>query len=113
MVQESFMSTSIYVLSRNDPRQLETFRQLAPERSEAHDALPICIMDTLYLLARYHGTGELHEHEYLRLVAQRSTTVGDLPAARPGKIGSTRRSSDLYNGHLIFTGSLPWYRRAS
>ena len=28
------MSTSIYVLSRNDPRQLETFRQLAPEGVE-------------------------------------------------------------------------------
>ena len=30
----------------------------------------VCIMDALQLLARYHGTGELHEHEYLRLVAQ-------------------------------------------
>ena len=28
------MSTSIYVLSRNDPRQLETFRKLAPEGVE-------------------------------------------------------------------------------
>ena len=28
------MSTSIYVLSRNDPRQLETFQQLAPEGVE-------------------------------------------------------------------------------
>ena len=28
------MSTSIYVLSRNDPRQLETFRQLVPEGVE-------------------------------------------------------------------------------
>ena len=28
------MSTSIYVLSRNDPRQLETFRRLAPEGVE-------------------------------------------------------------------------------
>ena len=34
MAQESFMSTSIYVLSRNDSRQLETFRQLAPEGVE-------------------------------------------------------------------------------
>jgi phosphoglycerate dehydrogenase-like enzyme len=34
MAQESFMSTSIYVLSRNDPRQLETFRKLAPEGVE-------------------------------------------------------------------------------
>ena len=28
------MSTSIYVLSRDDPRQLETFRKLAPEGVE-------------------------------------------------------------------------------
>ena len=28
----------------------------------------VCIIDTLHLLARDHGTGELHEHEYLRLV---------------------------------------------
>lgn len=30
----------------------------------------LCIMDALHVLAQYHGTGELHEHEYLRLVAQ-------------------------------------------
>src|SRR5262249_20838493 len=47
----------------------------------------ICIMNALHLLDRYHGTGELHEYVYLRLVAQRSTTVGDLPEARPGRCG--------------------------
>ena len=46
----------------------------AKEVAEAHTVLAaaplVCIMDTLHLLARYHGTGELHEHKYLRLVAQ-------------------------------------------
>lgn len=32
--------------------------------------LLVCIMDALHSLARDHGTGELHEHEYLRFIAQ-------------------------------------------
>jgi phosphoglycerate dehydrogenase-like enzyme len=34
MVQEGFMSTRVYILSRDDPRQLETFRRVAPEDTE-------------------------------------------------------------------------------
>ena len=45
----------------------------AQEVTAAHTVLAVmhlvCIMDILHLLARYYGTGELHEHEYLRLVA--------------------------------------------
>ena len=45
----------------------------ANEVTDAHTGLAVmhlvCIMDALHVLARYHGTGELHEHEYLRLVA--------------------------------------------
>ena len=46
----------------------------AKEVTDAHLVLAVqylvCIMDILHLLARYYGTGELHEHEYLRLVAR-------------------------------------------
>jgi hypothetical protein len=45
----------------------------AKEVADVHTVLAamhlVCIMDTLHLLARYHGTGGLHEHEYLCLVA--------------------------------------------
>ena len=45
----------------------------AQEVTAAHTVLAVmhlvCIMDILHLLARYYGTGELHEHEYLHLVA--------------------------------------------
>lgn len=34
LVQEGFMSTTVYVVSPNDARQLETFRRFAPEDTE-------------------------------------------------------------------------------
>ena len=51
----------------------QLLRRKLNDPADAHLALAVqylvCIMDILHLLARYYGTGELHEHEYLRLVA--------------------------------------------
>ena len=52
------------------PRITGDFREIIDTYAVLAVMHLVCIMDALHLLARYHGTGELHEHEYLRLVAQ-------------------------------------------